>query len=101
MFHMWMHAVGGFPSATYFRATLFPLNNHCVKSVQIKSFSGPYFLVFRLNTQIYSAKYGPEKTPYWHNLYAISNATDKISREIKSNEERDVTTVLIKLYVRF
>ena len=61
MFHMWMHAVGGFPSATYFRATLFPLNNHCVKSVQIKSFSGPYFLVFRLNTQIYSAKYGPEK----------------------------------------
>ena len=33
---------------------------HCVKSVQIRSFSGPYFRVFGLDT----AKYGPEKTPY-------------------------------------
>ena len=27
---------------------------HCVKSVQIRTFSGPYFPVFRLNTEIYS-----------------------------------------------
>ena len=27
---------------------------HCVKSVQIRSFSGPYFPVFGLNTEIYS-----------------------------------------------
>ena len=27
---------------------------HCVKSVQIWSFSGPYFPVFGLNTEIYS-----------------------------------------------
>ena len=26
---------------------------HCVKSVQIRSFSGPYFPVFRLDTNIY------------------------------------------------
>ena len=34
---------------------------HCVKSVQIRSFFGPYFLVFSPNT----GKYGPEKTPYF------------------------------------
>ena len=33
---------------------------HCVKSVQIQFFSGPYFSVFSPNT----GKYGPEKTPY-------------------------------------
>ena len=33
---------------------------HCVKSVQIQSFSGPYFPVFSPNT----GKYGPEETPY-------------------------------------
>ena len=33
---------------------------HCVKSVQIRSFSGPYFPVFSSNTE----KYGPEKTSY-------------------------------------
>ena len=26
--------------------------------------SGPYFPVFRLNTEIYGVKYGPEITPY-------------------------------------
>ena len=26
---------------------------HCVRSVQIRSFSGPYFLAFRLNTEFY------------------------------------------------
>ena len=31
--------------------------NHCVKSVQIWSFSGPYFPVFSPN----AGKYGPEK----------------------------------------
>ena len=30
------------------------LHCHCVKSVQIRSFSGPYFPVFGLNTEIYS-----------------------------------------------
>ena len=43
---------------------------HCVKSVRIWSFSGPYFLAFQLNTERYSVflciqsecrKYGPEK----------------------------------------
>ena len=28
--------------------------HHCVKSLQIRSFSGPYFPVFGLNTEIYS-----------------------------------------------
>ena len=29
-------------------------SQHCVKSVQIRVFSGPYLPVFRLNTEIYS-----------------------------------------------
>ena len=43
-------------------------------------FSGPYFLVFGLNTEIYSiisifspntGKYGPEKTPYLDTFHAV------------------------------
>ena len=30
---------------------------HCVESVRIRSFSGPYFLVFRLNTERYSVSF--------------------------------------------
>ena len=29
-------------------------NNHCVKNVRIRSYSGPYFPAFRLNTERYS-----------------------------------------------
>ena len=42
----------------------------CVKSVQIRSFSGPYFPVFSPNT----GKYRLEKTPYldtFHALYCL------------------------------
>ena len=39
----------------------------CVKSVQIWSFSGPYFPVFSPNT----GKYGPEETPYLDTFYAV------------------------------
>ena len=55
---------------------------HCVKSVQILSFSGPYFPVFELNTKIYeiwdTGKYGLEKTPYldtWHSDRIMSKKT--------------------------
>ena len=34
-------------------------NKHCVKSVGIRSFSGPHFLVFSPNV----GEYGPEKPP--------------------------------------
>ena len=34
---------------------------HCVKSVQIRSFSGPYFPVFGLNTEIYGVNHADEK----------------------------------------
>ena len=43
---------------------------HFVKSVQIRSFSGSYFPLLGLNTEIYGvnirikSKYGSEKTPY-------------------------------------
>ena len=61
---------------------LIPIGSRCVKSVQIRSFSGPYFPVFGLNTEIYgyeisvfspnTGKYGPEKTPYLDTLHAVS-----------------------------
>ena len=31
--------------------------DHCVKSVQMRSISGPYFPVFELNTEIYLSPY--------------------------------------------
>ena len=43
---------------------------HCVKSIRYQSFSGPFFLTFGVNTEIYRVmsifspnveKYGPEK----------------------------------------
>ena len=40
---------------------------HCVKSVQIRVISGPYFPVFGVNT----GKYGPEKTPYLYTFYTV------------------------------
>ena len=40
---------------------------HCVKSVQIRNFFGPYFPIFRLN----AGKYGPEKTPYLDTFHAV------------------------------
>ena len=56
---------------------------HCVKSVQIRSFSGPYFPVLELNTEIYTVnlriqskcgKIQTRKTPYLHNFYAVKNS---------------------------
>ena len=49
---------------------------HGVKSVQIRSFSGPYFPVFGVNTeslriQSKYGKYGPEKTPYLDTFHAV------------------------------
>ena len=55
--------------------------NHCVKSLQTRSFSGPHFPVFGLNTEIYrvntvlqsnTGKYGPEKTPYLDTFHAVN-----------------------------
>ena len=69
------------------------VNNHCVKSVQIRIFSGPYFPVFDLNTKIYLFKYGvfsgpyfpvfelktekdgTEKTPYLDTIHAVNFLT--------------------------
>ena len=43
---------------------------HCVKGIRYRSFSGPFFLTFGVNTEIYRVmsifspnveKYGPEK----------------------------------------
>ena len=42
--------------------------SHCMKSVQIRSFFGPYFSVFGLNTR----KYEPEKSPYLDTFHAVS-----------------------------
>ena len=62
------------------------LKYHCVKSVQIQSFSGPYFPALGLNMEIYgvnlriqsesvfspnTVKYGPEKTPYLDTSHAV------------------------------
>ena len=43
------------------------LLKHCVKSVQMRSFSGTFFTVFQMNT----GKYGPEKPPYLDTFHAV------------------------------
>ena len=57
------------------------LCNHCVKVSKYRVYSGPYFSVFGLNTEIYvvnlriqsnTGKYGPEKTPYLDTFHAVN-----------------------------
>ena len=63
---------------------------HCVKSVRIRSFSGPYFLVFGLNTERYRVslriqsecvKIRTRKTPNTGTYYAVmvSNVYEQLS----------------------
>ena len=56
-------------------------NNHCVKSVRIRSYSGPYFPAFGLNMERYSvslhiqSKYGKmltRITPNMDTFYAVN-----------------------------
>ena len=55
--------------------------SHCVKSVRIRSFSGPYFPTFGLNTERYSeslrfqsecGKIRTRKTPNTATFYAVT-----------------------------
>ena len=57
---------------------------HCVKSVRIRSFSGPYFLAFGLNTERYSvsfriqSKYGKIQTritPNTDTFHVVTSST--------------------------
>ena len=56
---------------------------HCVKKVRIRSFSGPYFPAFRLNTERYSGslriqskcrKIRTRKTPNTNLFYAVAGS---------------------------
>ena len=49
------------------KVTRLSLHRQCVKSVQIRSFSGPHFPVFSPNT----GKYGPEKNLYLDTFQAV------------------------------
>ena len=50
-----------FTLSSFFLVSINSLDSHCVKSVQMRSFSGPYFSVFGLT----SRKYRPEKIRVW------------------------------------
>ena len=41
-------------------------NEHCVKVVQIRSFSGPYFPAFGLNTEIYGVNRDQKNSVFGH-----------------------------------
>ena len=60
------------------------LANRCVEKCSKRVFSGPYFPVFELNTEIYSVnlrisvfspntgKYGPKKIPYLDTFHTVN-----------------------------
>ena len=54
----------------------------CVKTVQIRSFSGPYFPVFSPNT----GKYGSEKTPYLDTFHTAASSTVLSNSEQVTNK---------------
>ena len=45
---------------------------HCIKSVEMRSFSGPYFPLFSPVT----GKYGPQKYPYLNTFHAVGVLKD-------------------------
>ena len=63
-----LSSVTFFDKETYFRKIHRLTKSYSVKSAQIRSFPGPYFPAFGLNT----GKYGPEKTPYLDIFHAVS-----------------------------
>ena len=56
--------------------------NHCLKSVQIWSFSDLYFPVFGLNT----GKYWPEITPYSDTFHAVNDSQSNSHRTSDTNK---------------
>ena len=70
--------------------TFFGHKSHCVKSVKIRSYSGPYFPAFSPNV----GKYGPEITPYLDTFHAVSIGIlfNKENTKIEqSGSEREIT----------
>ena len=70
---------GGFRQG-YSEFSCLSRNFHCVKSVRIRSFSGPYFPAFGLNTEIYGVnlpiqsecgKIRTRKTPNTDTFYVV------------------------------
>ena len=63
-------------------------------------FSGPYFPLFGLNTEIYfsvfspnTGKYGPEKTPYLDTSYAVKHGINNTSKaNSNSNNDKNLNT---------
>ena len=94
-------------------------NEHCVKSVQIRSFSSTYFRVFGLNTEIYrvnlriqsisvfsphKGKYGPEKTPYLDTFHAVESKNKLFSARGAAQESANGTTINVseaRLIIKF
>ena len=70
---------------TLFIKVLYYINKHCVKSVRIRSFSGPYFPAFGLNGEILrispcSAQMresaDQKKTPYLDTFHAVESCLE-------------------------
>ena len=54
-------------------------SNHCVKSVRIRSYSGPYFTAFGLNTERYRVSFRIQSecgkiTPNMDNFHAVNGS---------------------------
>ena len=54
-----------------FNSNVFYLVHHCVKSVRIRSYSGPHFPAFGLNTERYCGKMRTRITPNTDTFYAV------------------------------
>ena len=54
-------------------------SSHCVKGVCIRSFSGPYFPAFGMNTDTYS-KYGHFSRIEWVNLDVLKSRTRTLDK---------------------
>ena len=76
---------------------------HCVKGLRFRSFSGPYFPAFGLNTEIYSVnlriqfvcgKIRTRKTPNTDTFYTVIKGNDRFEkRELKESSLHFLTVI--------
>ena len=68
-----------------------------MKSVQIRSFSGPYFSVFGMNTEIFRIQKNTDlkKTPYLDKFHAVYNFATELEQfyHVNKNNSQSESTI--------
>ena len=82
-------------SRVFYRTT------YCVKSVRIRSFSGPYLWAVSLRIQFKCRKIGPEKTTLWRfstQMANIISTQNSLNVTLKTKDKRYYNKRVLEIY---